>query len=174
MLKIFSNPVSTKISPKWIIKDHLATFVDGRNKPHWPDYFTFLILPLIAAIAIKWCGAFLDQDMVGIINTGLALFAGLFLSVSIQLISIDPVKLRSDSAKNVQGQTLANISFLIFISLLSILLSYISLFKYENDCFPYHWFKQLIDISIYWLVGIFMLTVMMVLKRTSILFDHIK
>lgn len=121
-------------------------------------------------------GAELGYDIVGVINTGLALFAGLFLSVSIQLISIDKNKLTSESARKVQKQTISNISFLIFLSLFTILLSYLSLFEgIESDhvIIPYKWYKITIDVVVYWLTGVFLLTVLMVLKRTSILFEEL-
>lgn len=172
----FSNLVSSKISPRWIISDHLDTLVDGRHKRHWADYFTFFVVPLLIAVGAKWLGAELDYDMVSVINTGLALFAGLFLSVSIQLISIDKERLKSGSAELVRSQTVANISFLILLSLVAIVLSYFSLFKgiAANWAFvPYSWFKYAIDILVYWILGVFFFTVLMVLKRTSILFEHI-
>jgi hypothetical protein len=176
MLRIFSNLLTIKVNPKWIIKDHLSTLVDNRGKRHRADFITFFFLPLGIAISVKSLGAELDNDMVDIINTGLSLFAGLFLTVSIQLISLDRSKLKTDAAKRVQKQTVYNISFLIFVALCTITVSYFSLFKGIKSkyvIFPFEWFKIAVDVFVYWLLGIFILTVLMVLKRTSILFDHV-
>lgn len=176
MQQIFSRLITKKISPKWIVKNHLDTLVDGKGRKHSPDYITFFLLPIIPAIIFKSLGAALDKDMVDIINTGLALFAGLFLSVSIQLIAIDKAKLTSESARTVQKQAISNIAFLVLLSLITIIVSYFSLFQGIESkyiIFPQKWFKIIIDIAVYWLIGIFMLTVLMVLKRTSILFETI-
>lgn len=129
MQKIFSRLITQKINPKWIVKNHLDTLVDGKGRMHRPDYITFFLLPVIPAIIFKTLGAALDKDMVDIINTGLALFAGLFLSVSIQLIAIDKVKLTSESSKTVQKQAISNIAFLVLLSLVTIIVSYFSLFQ---------------------------------------------
>lgn len=173
MQKLFSSLITEKINPKWIIKHHLESLVDGRGKKHRKDYITFFVLPIFPAILIKCLGATLDKDMVDIINTGLALFAGLFLSVSIQLISIDNSKLQSDVAKRIRMQTVYNIAFLILVALVSIVLSYISLFEGVESqivIVPYAWFKASVDVIVYWFLGMFVLTVLMVLKRTTVLF----
>lgn len=176
MPKIFSNLISSKINPIWIIKNHINTLVDGRGNRHRADFVTFFIFPLIPAIIFKFLGATLDGDMVGIINTGLALFAGLFLSVSVQLIVIDKSKLTSEVARKIQKQTISNISFLILTGLVAIIMSYFSLFQgveSKMTIIPFAWYKIIIDIIVYWLIGVFMLTVLMILKRATALFEHI-
>ena len=98
------------------------------------------------------------------------------IPVSIQLIGIDKSKIVSESAKRVQKDTISSIAFLILLSLLTIILSYFSLFQGVESKYviiPQKWFKAFIDTVVYWSIGVFMLTVLMILKRTSVLFEYI-
>jgi hypothetical protein len=179
MRKIFSLLVSEKINPWYIIGDHLNTFVDARNIKHQQDYYTFFGLPALISFIAVITGVKLDKDLIDIINTGLALFAGLFLSVSIQLISIDSSKLPKDGLGfKTRNQTVHNISFLIFLSLVTMAFAYLALYEIPPSGLNLGWrepinkcYKSTIDFLTIWALVVFLLTVMMVLKRTSTLFS---
>jgi hypothetical protein len=175
MLKIFSNLISEKLNPSYIIRDHLNTFVDARGKSHRTDYISFFAIPLFFAVVAVCSGAKLDKDMVDILNSSLSLFAGIFLSVSIQLIMIDQTKLPSNGlGYRVRNEAVRNISFLIFLAILTIVLSHISL--YDGWLIPKKWlgfWKWTIDCIVYFAFFVFLFTVLMVLKRTSTLFSEL-
>lgn len=143
-----------KINILPIVKDHLKTLSASK------DWY-FLMVPLILSITAMYFGHKLDKPMVDIINTSMSIFVGLFFNAI--LILFDIIKKENDPLKQkVFRQTLINICFLILTAIIAILFGYLSL----NDR------PVLILVSnfvVYFLLGLFFLTVLMVLKRVYLL-----
>jgi len=172
MFKIFD-----KISIAKIVGDHVNTLKDyGSSKYSKPDIILFFFVPFIISAASVYFGLLLNKDLVGILINVFSIFAGLLFNLLVLLY--DVISKISNSVKSKQSnqlkinlleQVFSNISFEILLSLFNVILLAVStLFnsKIVNSTFSF---------LIFYLVILFTLSLLMVLKRVhKLLSDEIR
>jgi F0F1-type ATP synthase assembly protein I len=168
MFKIFD-----KINVVRIIADHVATFKDyGQTKTSSWDVFLFFVFPLIVGFILILLGVRLSANLVSLFITVFSVFAGLLFNLQILMFdivgkasnikSLPPslqtsrsIHRRIDALEHVSR----NISFEILLSLISVILLPVStlfLDKISTIVFSF---------LVFYLVILFTLTLLMVLKR---------
>lgn len=156
--------VLEKINVLNIVINHLKTLVnDNSKKPDLADWFTFLIIPVTLAGLLVFLQIGLSDRTTNIVITTLSILVGLLFNVIVILFDI----LKRDNSKKIKNellkQLLTNISYSIFISLLIIFLTVLTYFK-----IPY--WVWICTFLVYFFLGHFSLTVLMILKRIYALF----
>jgi len=163
----------------WAIADrHFRTLRDPRGGFPVGDMLTFVALPMVFGIGVGWLGVCISAGALELSTTVFSVFAALLLSVQVALysVSLRQIQKPSDSrlekhfeAQRVHRTTLLrelndNIAYLILLSVL-----YITIFLAA-----YIWAKQssLLSGFIGGLYLHFFLTLLMVVKRASIVFSR--
>jgi hypothetical protein len=159
-----------KIDVGRIITDHIDTLRDfrtGRRKKG--DFVLFFILPLVAgAFAVLFVDA---AKATGILLTSLSVFAALLFNLLL-LVYESIQRARSEPSPDrlkirILREVYANISFCIIVAVLAIVLLLAGPLRARLSSIA-----QVLVFLIYYLVGVFILTLLMVLKRVHILFSH--
>jgi len=159
-----------KMNISRIIFDHISTLKDyGSGKYKLGDIIIYIGLPIIVSILLIYFNFILNSNMVGILITAMAIFAGLFFNL---LVLVYDVTLKSNKTKedpngiksSLLRETYANISFSIFISLIMLILL-ISFYLFDEN----RGYVMCISFLVYLLFSVFILTTFMVLKRIHIL-----
>lgn len=156
--------ILTKINIGRIVTNHLKTLRnDNTGKVGLDDIITFLILPIIGASGLSYFHIELNDSATNIIITTLSILVGLLFNVIVIIFDI----IKRDSTKKLKNQLLnellTNISYSI---VLSILIISITLLTFIDNCYlkiGATWF-------VYFLIGNYFLTVLMILKRMYIMF----
>lgn len=155
-----------KINCLNIINSHLATLQnDNTKKADLSDYFTFLILPLLVAVALVKFGIYLKDSAINIIITTLSIFVGLMFNIIVLLFDIVKREAHQKIKNIVLKQLLANISFAILLSVVAILLTLLTFF---DNC----WVKLATTFITYFLLTLFLMTLLMILKRMYNIFKN--
>ncbi|HRG69312.1 MAG TPA: hypothetical protein PLS73_10715 [Saprospiraceae bacterium] len=155
-----------KINILEIIKNHFGTLInDNSNKREFDDYLTFLILPIIFATGLVYYKIALSEQIINIVITALSIFVGLLFNVVVLLFDI----VKRDSTQRLKNkvlkQILANITFTILLSLVTILFTVLTFIDESRVKLVAIWF-------VYFLLSNFLFTVLMILKRMYILFKN--
>jgi len=155
-----------KINISEIIENHIATLKnDNTKKTGIDDYFTFLIIPIILTSILLYFKVVLSDEALNIVITTLSIFVGLLFNVIVLIFDI----IKRDSTKKIKNvvlrELLANISFTILISIVAIIFTVLTFIK--NDIA-----KMIFTGAVYFLLAIFVFTVLMVLKRMHKLFNN--
>jgi hypothetical protein len=154
-----------------IIKCHISTLKDYRTKKYSKcDLFLFFIFPLIVAgFIILFCGV-ISSNAVTLLTTSLSIFAALLFNLlllvynAIQKVNVtNNVEVKKEFLK----QIFQNISFAILVSVFAIILLIIYSLTGNNCILLY-----ILTFLIFYMVTLFILTLMMILKRTHILFSE--
>lgn len=155
-----------KINITQILKSHFATLQnDNSKKADFDDYLTFLIVPIIVASGLLHYDIQLNDTAVNIVITTLSIFVGLLFNVIVLIFDI----IKRDASQSIKNtilkQLLANVAFTILLSIITILVTLITYFE-----------SAIIKVMATWVVcfslTIFLLTVLMVLKRMYLLFKQ--
>lgn len=178
MFRIF-----TKINIVKIVIDHVATLKDyNRAKYSYLDIILFFVFPLFISGILILFSVLLNKDLVGILINVFSIFAGLLFNLLVLIYdviskidkplnssktsnSIQAVKLKIDTLE----QIFSNISFEILLSLFNVIFLAIStLFTIKEASYIF-------SFLIFYLVTLFTLSLLMVLKRVhKLLSDEIK
>ena len=155
-----------KINISEIIKNHIATLKnDNTKKADIDDYFTFLLIPILLTFLLLYLKIVLSDEALNIVITTLSIFVGLLFNVIVLIFDI----IKRDSTKKIKNvvlkELLANISFTILISIVAIVFTVLTFIK--NDIA-----KMIFTGAVYFLLSIFVFTVLMVLKRMHKLFNN--
>jgi hypothetical protein len=177
-----------KINISSIVGDHVKTLVDFRTgKGSLNDLLLNVIAPVIVSLILVYTHVFLSDDIINILIAALSIFVGLLLNLLVLLFTIiDKIKeqlaqkfdkidtefIRSVFLKKKYLKEIySNISFSILISLISIILI---LFCSCSSIV----IKTIFNFVSYYFLILFLITILMVLKRVNILlskeFDSIK
>lgn len=165
-----------RINISSIIKDHFKTLRSlnqSYNFMNWKDIILFIVIPLFLAIFITYKGYNFKQQ-VGNLIAATAIFGGFLFNLlaiiygQINNIKADAEKEKNEIKKKFVKEIHTNISFCIVLSIfivLSLLLTTIDIPKFQfNEVLE----KVFIVIN-YYLMTIFVLTLMMVLNRVYVL-----
>lgn len=156
----------SKINISTVLRKHFATLKnDNTQKLDWDDYLLFLVLPIFISIVLIYFDCLLSDQLINIVVSSLSILVGLLFNIIVLLFDI----IKRDSQQKIKNEILkeilANISFTIFISLISIIITLIS---YINII----WLKVTTNAILYFLLCLFFLTVLMILKRMFKLFEN--
>lgn len=155
-----------KININQILKSHFATLQnDNSKKTEFDDYFTFLLIPAIIASVLLCFRIALKESAINIVITTLSILVGLLFNVIVLIFDI----IKRDASQRIKNtvlkQLLANISFTILLSIVTILFTLVTFFDIESV-------KHVATWIVYFLLTIFLFTVLMILKRMYILFKN--
>jgi amino acid transporter len=155
-----------KININQILRSHFATLQnDNSKKAEFDDYLTFLIVPIIIASGLLHFDIQLKDSAVNIVITTLSILVGLLFNVIVLIFDI----IKRDASQKIKNtilkQLLANISFTILLSIVTILFTLATYFDIE-------YVKDIATWIVYFLLTIFLFTVLMVLKRMYLLFKN--
>lgn len=162
-----------KFSVKNIVANHFGTFVDFQTKQkRIRERAAYLITPLIISLLLFFGLDFwITESASNVLITAMSIFSALLFNL---LLLVYDVVNRNDGDRGPKNiielkaillrETFHNISFSILLTVVAVI---VLLFTYvpipaEAAILP---IKTLLSISIYYLVGLFMLTLLMVLKR---------
>lgn len=167
-----------KINIFGIVAWHLNSLRDDAGKVLWSDIGTFYGLPIAVGVIFSFLDGRIPKDALGLSITVFSIFAALLLSVQVALYSVslrplsqpdDPKKIKSfEDLKRSRDSLIKelndNISYLILLSVIFITML---LFAYvmQWECPP----ASGIVFSLY---VHFFLTLLMVVKRASIVFSR--
>lgn len=155
-----------KINISQILKSHFATLQnDNTKKVEFDDYLTFLIVPVIIASGLLYFDVQLDASALNIVITTLSILVGLLFNVIVLIFDIIKRDATHKLKNMILKQLLANISFTILLSILTILFTLATYFSIEI-------IKEIATWIVYFLLTIFLFTVLMVLKRMYLLFNN--
>ena len=162
--------MSSKIDVRDLVRDHLATLVDRRTgRKSALDLTVFFVLPLIASAALAARGWTLSREASSILITALSIFAGLLFNL---LVLVHGLIRRDDPLLQVDERVLlkqiyANISFATLISLTA-LVPLVGQALWNDAGWP----GRLLSSLSYFLIGNFLLTLFMILKRVHTLLGN--
>lgn len=155
-----------KINVAKIISKHIGTLKNyNTNKLGFDDFITFIFIPLIVTGLLIYFDIGLSDRATNIIITTLSILVGLLFNVIVIIFDI----IKRDSTKKIKNklleELLTNISYSI---LLSIFIIVFTLLTYINNELSNTIFTGIV----YFLIGNYFLTVLMILKRMYQLFDN--
>lgn len=165
--------MSSKINIKNIIKEHIDTLRDFRNNQiSKKDIITFFIFPLIISIYLIKLDIVIEHDMITVLITAFSLLGGLLFNLLILLYNMlnstykDNTQTKENSKMILLKEIYINVSFAILLSILLIILVIaLGLMPKQNILFmPFNFI-------VYYLLGVFTLTLLMILKRMYILLE---
>jgi FtsH-binding integral membrane protein len=164
------SEILAKINILKIIQDHLDTLKDyGDENYSVEDIILFFIFPFLASfILVTFVQLRLSDSLIGILVNVFSIFAGLLFNLLVLVYDIISKLARpNDSSKksdkfriNILKQIYSNISFEILLSLFNVLLLSVSSLFVKT-----HLRNAIFSAAVFYLVILFTLTFLMVLKR---------
>lgn len=168
-----------KLDVQSIVRDHCLTLTEGQSaKASVCDFLTFLGLPLMIVIFAGQRGFELKADAYNVSITFFGIFIALLLNIQVAIfaifqrkwtVSADPIEARVqqgiiDVRRQLLGQLNANLSYLVLVCCAALVLS---LCAYVSE-----WKRGIAPAAIAFLYGHFVLTLLMVVKRSHALFQQ--
>lgn len=162
--------MSSKIDVRDLVRDHMATLVDRRTgKSSKLDLAVFFVLPLAVASVLALRDWTLSHEASSILITALSIFAGLLFNLLVLVHGLirreDP--LRQADERVLVKQIYANISYATLVSL-SALLPLVGQALWDSGGWP----GRVLSFIGYFLIGNFLLTLYMILKRVHTLLGN--
>lgn len=159
--------MSTKINPRQIIVDHVATLRDHGTGSISPfDIGIFIALPALAGLASYIFERSMSDNVIAILVSSFSIFAGLLINV---LVLIYTVSLRAREEfdegaleRDFLREIFANVSYEILVSI--VIVAFLSVLSLLKDNARVAVSSVIIALSIN-----FVLTLLMVIKRLHIL-----
>jgi len=159
----------SKINILGIIRDHVSTLKDYETKKYnIEDFFIFFFVPLLISSFTLWLCGIMNNTAVIAITTSLSIFAALLFNLL--LLAYDAIRkeenLQNPSKEKIRflKQVFTNISFCILISVFSIVVLLI-FSQISSSCIA----QYVLSFFSYYFISLFILTLLMILKRTHIL-----
>lgn len=155
-----------KINIAKIVSRHVGTLKNyNTEKLGFDDLLTFIIFPLIGTSLLLYYKIELNDKATNIIITTLSILVGLLFNVIVIIFDI----IKRDSSKKVKNklleELLTNISYSILVSIFVIVFTLLTYIDNEVS-------KKIFTGIVYFLIGNYFLTVLMILKRMFQLFDN--
>ena len=173
----FDHQMLKRINILSIIKDHFGTLtkLDSKSKKiYWKDLLLFVGLPFITGVWLAYIG-FSIKPFIGNLIAAVAIFGGFLFNLlaiiysQINKISVDANNEQNELKKIFVKEIHINISYSIVLSL-SIIIVLIACTA-QLPSFQFDWFVKKIALGFtYFLLGKFILTLLMILSRVNILF----
>jgi len=174
--------MSSKINPISIVEGHLKTLYDNSTgeRSNW-DIFFFLGLPLIVSlILVLYFNFYLDQNTANTLIVCLAIFTPLLFNLVLMVYEMIQKELDKHESPHYVGdfkltmrrlrEMNSNVAFCILTSLTTIILLLIYTLSFSKDVTPY---KIILNIAMFYLAGITLLTLLMILNRINFLITNL-
>lgn len=165
----------SKISFQKILESHFGSFRDyNSGQRSVSDIALFFVLPAIfGGLALLQCN--LNKDILNSIITSASIFAGLLLNLLVLIYTLAS-KFNTDEVnwptkKRLLEETFANISFSILISVLLVVACMLAFRTDEAMAAPISVPKYIADGVVYYLTGVLIMHLLMILKRIHTLVD---
>ncbi|KYC44579.1 MAG: hypothetical protein APG10_01603 [Candidatus Methanofastidiosum methylothiophilum] len=200
-----------KINITNIIKDHLNTLKDFRvvkknggnfkSAPYYKeDLLLFFALPLLTSILLLYFDLLLNKELANVLITSLSIFAALLFNLLLLIYDVNKKNnIISGDKHTLIGQIYSNISFSIFIAIITIIIliifflssghiynqcleinsnnttminntTMVNAASINTTCLNYSLIATyLFSFTSYYLVVLFILTLFMILKRINLL-----
>ncbi len=167
-----------KVNVTKIIRDHFGTFKDySSGKRRRRDFFLFIFVPLVVACLFVKLHGVIPKSLIEIIVTSLSIFTALLLNLL--LLAYDVAR-NSDSRTDEHSSHLrerlfkeifSNIAFAVLVALMTVVsVLYFGVIT-DSASFPT---KRIFSLGIYGLGILFLLTILMLLKRVYVLLSNEK
>lgn len=165
-----------KVNISKIFRDHLGTFKDNSTRKYRPfDFLLFFLVPLFVAVGFIGLLGTLPVSLIGVIATSLSIFTALLLNLLLLAYNIT----RSSEAPSDEGikemrenlfhEIFSNIAFAVLVALMTV--GCVLIFGVVSDCASLL-AAQILSAVIYYLGTLFLLTLLMLLKRVYSLLSN--
>jgi len=167
-------------SPLPIICEHLRAFRDIEGRILWSSLVFYLFLPLVATLILILGGVVVREKLVDILITSMSIFAALLFNLLILVYGIvrknggppsstelsDHEEKIRDFRRRYLREIISSISFAIFdaIVVVMVVLIWLSLDFLNSALLDWS-----VSVAVFYIVGLFLLTLFMILKRVHIL-----
>lgn len=158
-----------KINVTGIVAEHIRTLRSYDTGAYARlDFFLFFIVPLVVSAPLTYFRPVLTPGLVGVLATSLSVFAALLFNLI--LLIYDMLNRGSDSSGKgtvkirLLEEIYRNISFCILLAIVTLIFLLIDFLDIKRLGI-----QQMLAFLVYYLVGVFILTLFMVLKRVHIL-----
>ncbi|NMC57791.1 MAG: hypothetical protein GYA51_00125 [Candidatus Methanofastidiosa archaeon] len=157
-----------KINPINILKDHFNTLIDFKTKKILKtDILLFFVLPFAIAVILILTKNTLS-NIANILITAFSIFAALLLNLLLLIYSIlgkeKGSSIKNDIKIKLLEEIYKNISFCILISI------YCLLFLFATFIISNKFILPILELIVYFLLGVFILSLFMILKRVHKIF----
>lgn len=159
-----------------IIEDHFGTLRSlnsSKNRISWQDAFLFIFIPIVISFILVYKDLSFEKQ-IGNLITAISIFGGFLFNLlaiiysQFDKIEIDANKEDNKLKKRFVKEIHINISFCILISMLIVITLFLSTIDIPK--FDYDWLLNKVIIGVnYFLMLLFLLTLIMVLNRVYIL-----
>ncbi|WP_088242294.1 hypothetical protein [Calothrix rhizosoleniae] len=164
----------SKINVIEIVANHLSTLKEYRtNKKSISDLVLFFVFPFLVSLLLVHFRVVLNKELVGVLINVFAIFAGLLFNL---LVLVYDAASKASSTKgspqayklklDILEQIYFNISFEILLSLLVVLLLAASI-TLKNSLI-----NNIFSALVFYLIVLFTLTFLMILKRVNVLLSR--
>lgn len=165
-----------KVNISKIVRDHLGTLKDNSTGKYRPlDFLLFFLVPLLAAAGFVAILGALPTNLIGVIATSLSIFTALLLNLLLLAYNIARnSELPSDEGIREMKEKLfheifSNIAFAVLVSLVTV--GSVLVFGLVSDCASML-AAYILSAVIYYLGTLFLLTLLMLLKRVYALLSN--
>jgi hypothetical protein len=163
-----------KINVYRIVVDHIRTLKRlGSDSCSPADVFIFFVLPILLGALGYWGGASFKSDVINVIVTAFSIFAALLFNLLLLIYSIIQKPTTGATSRPLREQFLqeiyANISFTIFISLLTISVAVVGMFWAGSEQDRQTTIARISTAILIAFMLNFVLTLLMILKRVHLL-----
>ncbi|AWI08268.1 hypothetical protein CKA38_02420 [Ereboglobus luteus] len=136
---------------------------DGRDKISKRDIFLFYALPIIISIGVVFLlNKNISSDTINLLITIFSIFVGLLLNLLVLIVGFRNTIMQNAIKHKVLDETFYNISYAILISVILIVLLFTAI---VSSGIP----MQIISTTSFFIIGNFILTLLMILKRVHML-----
>jgi hypothetical protein len=171
--------IFNKIGVLSIVKDHYKTLENyNTQKVYYPDIFLFFIFPLIIAFFLTSLQVLLSDTIANALITSFSVFAALLFNLLLLVYDISgkpPTNHMSEervgNKKEILKQIYINVSFSILISVIEVIVLILYFLKVKtcnlwgiSICFISE-IPPFLSFIVFYLTGVFVLTLLMILKR---------
>jgi len=159
----------SKIDVFDIIRDHCKTLSNYNTKRIlWGDVVSLFFIPLILAVIFFYLNVVIIEGLRNLLVTSLSIFAALLFNLLLLIYDIVKKGSSKDTLKNdFLEEIYKNISFTILLSIITVIFLVFATLLPQNTIF-----SRIIDSLSAYLIIVFVLTLLMILKRVHILLTH--
>ena len=165
-----------KVNITKIVRDHLGTFKDNSTRKYRPlDFLLFFLVPLLVAAGFVAILGTLPTNLIGVIATSLSIFTALLLNLLLLAYNI----VRNSESPSDEGiremreklfhEIFSNIAFAVLVALVTV--GSVLIFGVVSDCASMLAI-YILSAVIYYLGTLFLLTLLMLLKRVYALLSN--
>ena len=165
-----------KVNVTKIVRDHLETFKDNSTRKYRPlDFLLFFLVPLLVAAGFAGILGALPTNLIGVIATSLSIFTALLLNLLLLAYNIA----RNSEPPSDEGiqemreklfhEIFSNIAFAVLVALVTV--GAVLMFGVMSDCASLV-ATYIVSAVIYYLGTLFLLTLLMLLKRVYALLSN--